>query len=178
MIDRRSLLAATGAALATPWLAGQRAANASAPTPPGYRMTWFDATTPDEGADRVEGIGRVHRVDREVRRVRRDGHRSCLDPGQAVADLDVSQAQANNARSQLQRSEELHQAGVITDQELESARLQFTNAQAGLTRSQTNKALAELQLGDTATLPGGPHNAPPMSSRLQRAPKPSTVSCQ
>jgi HlyD family secretion protein len=67
---------------------------------------------------------------------------------QAVADLDVSQAQANNARSQLQRSEELHQAGVITDQELESARLQFTNAQAGLTRSQTNKALAELQLGD------------------------------
>jgi HlyD family secretion protein len=67
---------------------------------------------------------------------------------QAVADLEVSQAQANNARAQLQRSEELHQAGVITDQELESSRLQFTNAQAGLTRSTTNKALAELQLGD------------------------------
>ena len=67
---------------------------------------------------------------------------------QAVADLEVSQAQANNARAQLARSEELHQAGVITDQELEQSRLSYTNAQAGLTRSQTNKALAELQLGD------------------------------
>lgn len=67
---------------------------------------------------------------------------------QAVAELEVAQAQANNARAQAQRSEELHAAGVITDQELENARLQYTNSQASLTRARTNLELAELQLGD------------------------------
>src|SRR5690606_24416740 len=67
---------------------------------------------------------------------------------QAQADLEVSQAQANNAESSLRRSEELHAAGVITDQEVESARLSFTNSQANLTRARTNLGLAELQLGD------------------------------
>jgi HlyD family secretion protein len=67
---------------------------------------------------------------------------------QAAADLDVSEAQAANAQTQLERSEELHAAGIITDQELESSRLSFTNSQANLTRSRTNFDLARLQLED------------------------------
>jgi HlyD family secretion protein len=67
---------------------------------------------------------------------------------QAVADLSVSEAQAENARNQLSRQEELHRAGVITNQELESARLQATNTQASLTRARTNLELARLRLQD------------------------------
>jgi HlyD family secretion protein len=67
---------------------------------------------------------------------------------QATADLSVSEAQAENARAQLARQQELHAAGVITDQELESARLQATNTQANLTRARTNLELARLRLED------------------------------
>ena len=67
---------------------------------------------------------------------------------QAVADLEVAQARADIAASQLGRSEELHASGVITDQEVESARLENSNAQANLIKARTNTDLAELQLED------------------------------
>jgi len=88
---------------------------------------------------------------------------------QARADLDVSEAQASNARGQLTRSEELHAAGVITDQDLESARLQFTNQQANLTRSRTNLELAQLQLGDVTI------RAPMAGTILQKSVEEGTV---
>lgn len=46
---RRSLLAVTGAALAAPALLRRTPAGAATPAPPGYRVTYFDATTPGSG---------------------------------------------------------------------------------------------------------------------------------
>lgn len=67
---------------------------------------------------------------------------------QAAADLEVAQASFSNAQAQFQRNQQLLEAGVITPQEFESSNLQFANAQASLTRAQTNFDLAELQLSD------------------------------
>lgn len=67
---------------------------------------------------------------------------------QAAADLEVAQASFSNAQAQFDRNQQLLEAGVITQQEFESSNLQFANAQASLTRAQTNFDLAELQLND------------------------------
>ncbi len=67
---------------------------------------------------------------------------------QAVADLGVAEAKMEISRAQLDRSEQLFEAGVITQQEFESQRLDFANSQASLVKSQTNKELRELQRQD------------------------------
>ncbi len=67
---------------------------------------------------------------------------------QAEADLEVAKASMTNARAQFERNQQLLDAGVITQQEFESSNLQYANAQASLTRAQTNFDLAELQLND------------------------------
>lgn len=67
---------------------------------------------------------------------------------QAEADLEVARASMENARAQFERNEQLLEAGVITQQEFESSNLQYANAQASLTRAETNFDLAELQLND------------------------------
>ena len=58
-----------------------------------------------------------------------------------MARLDIS-------RAQLDRSTELLAAGVITEQEHESANLDYANAQATLVKATTSKELAELRLSD------------------------------
>lgn len=68
--------------------------------------------------------------------------------GQVAADLEVAQARAKIARSQLERSQELHDAGVLTDQELDGATLEHANAQATLVKVRTSMELAALQLED------------------------------
>ena len=67
---------------------------------------------------------------------------------QAVADLDVAQARVEISRSQMERSQQLLEAGVITPQENESAALEMANSQAALVRAETNKSLAELRRTD------------------------------
>ena len=67
---------------------------------------------------------------------------------QAVADLGVAEAKMEISRAQLGRSEQLFEAGVITQQEFESQRLDFANSQASLVKSQFNKELRELQKQD------------------------------
>ena len=67
---------------------------------------------------------------------------------QAVADLDVAKARLEISRSQMQRSQQLLEAGVITPQENESAALEIANAQAALVRAETNQSLAELRRTD------------------------------
>lgn len=67
---------------------------------------------------------------------------------QAEADLAVAEARAGIAEQQLARQRELLEAGVITQQELETATLEAANAQANLVRSRTNFGLAELRLAD------------------------------
>ena len=67
---------------------------------------------------------------------------------QVQADLEVARARMEISQDQLARSEQLLAAEVITPQEHETARLDFTNAQASLVRAETNFNLAELQLLD------------------------------
>lgn len=67
---------------------------------------------------------------------------------QAEADLEVAQARLDISRAQLNRNEELLEAGVITQQEYESASLDFANAQSNLVRAQTNFDLAEIRMND------------------------------
>ena len=67
---------------------------------------------------------------------------------QAVADDEVAQARVRIAEAQLQRSQELLDAGVITQQEHEGKDLEFANARAAVVRAQTNLELARLRLSD------------------------------
>ncbi len=67
---------------------------------------------------------------------------------QAKADLDVASARLQISEAQLERSQELFEAGFLTQQELESAQLDFANAQATLVRNEANMELAELRLAD------------------------------
>ena len=67
---------------------------------------------------------------------------------QAQADLEVAEARVDISRAQLDRSQELLAAGVITQQEFESQRLDYANSRAGLVKAETNLELAELRLSD------------------------------
>jgi len=67
---------------------------------------------------------------------------------QADADLEVAQARVDISQAQLSRSQELLAAGVITQQEMESQRLDFANSRASLVKAQTNLELADLRLSD------------------------------
>ena len=67
---------------------------------------------------------------------------------QAQADLQVAEARMGIAEAQLNRANELIEAGVITAEEHEAKNLEYANAQAALTRATTNLELAELRLSD------------------------------
>ena len=67
---------------------------------------------------------------------------------QAEADLNVAVARVEISSAQLERSRLLLEAGVITEQEHESANLDYANAQANLVKANTNQDLAELRLSD------------------------------
>ena len=67
---------------------------------------------------------------------------------QTEADLAVARASLDISQAQLERSDRLLEAAVITPQEHEGARLQYANAQASLVKAETNHDLAVLQLND------------------------------
>jgi len=69
---------------------------------------------------------------------------------QVEANLQVSRARMEMAVAQLERSNQLLAANVITQQEHENARLDHTNAQAELVRAETNFELAQLQMNDVS----------------------------
>jgi HlyD family secretion protein len=92
-----------------------------------------------ETGDRVEPGTLLARVDpRDVQN----------DFEQAQADLDVAQERFAIAEAQLRRSENLLNAGVITEQEHESRNLEFANSRANLVRAQTTLDLARVRLND------------------------------
>lgn len=92
-----------------------------------------------ETGDRVEPGALLARVDpRDVQN----------DLDQAEADFEVAQERFAIAESQLRRSENLLNAGVITEQEHESRNLEFANARANLVRAQKSLELAQLRLDD------------------------------
>jgi len=68
---------------------------------------------------------------------------------QAEADLDVAQAQVQNAQAQLRRSEELYRTQSITEQEYETANLTAANARAQLVRAQRSLEDARISFEDT-----------------------------
>jgi HlyD family secretion protein len=71
---------------------------------------------------------------------------------QAQADLEVAQAQLANATSQKRRADELFQSQSITEQEHETALLDYANAKASVIRAQVAVETAKDQLDDTNVL--------------------------
>ena len=67
---------------------------------------------------------------------------------QAEADLRVAQEQFAIAEAQLERSRNLFQAEVITEQEFEARNLEFANARASLVRAEQNMEIARLRVED------------------------------
>ncbi len=67
---------------------------------------------------------------------------------QAEADMRVAQEQFAIAEAQLERSRNLFQAEVITEQEFESRNLEFANARASLVRAEQNMEIARLRVED------------------------------
>ncbi len=67
---------------------------------------------------------------------------------QAEADLRVAQEQFGIAEAQLERSRNLFQAEVITEQEFEARNLEFANARASLVRAEQNMEIARLRVED------------------------------
>lgn len=88
---------------------------------------------------------------------------------QAQADLEVAQARAAISNQQLARQQELLSAGVITQQELESATLDAANSSANLVKAQTNFELADLRMADVTI------RAPLAGTILQRSVEEGTV---
>ncbi len=74
--------------------------------------------------------------------------RNALD--QAEADLEVARARLQIAESQYQRSQELHQANVVTQQEYEQNILDVANSRAQFIKAQTNVELSRERMGDVA----------------------------
>ena len=71
---------------------------------------------------------------------------------QAQADLDVAQARVANATSQKRRADELFKSQSITEQEHETALLDYANAKAEEVRAQVAVENAKDQLDDTNVL--------------------------
>jgi HlyD family secretion protein len=71
---------------------------------------------------------------------------------QAQADLDVAQARLANATSQKRRADELFQSQSITEQEHETALLDYANAKADVVRAKVAVETAKDQLDDTNVL--------------------------
>ena len=67
---------------------------------------------------------------------------------QALADLRAAQARVQVAAAQRKRSEDLFKQQIITAQELETAQLDFANAQAQVTRADASLDLAQQRLED------------------------------
>jgi len=68
---------------------------------------------------------------------------------QAQADLDVAQAKLTNATSQKRRADELFQTQAITEEEHDTALLDYADAKAEVVRSQVSVDNARIQLEDT-----------------------------
>jgi HlyD family secretion protein len=71
---------------------------------------------------------------------------------QAQADLEVAQAQLANATSQKRRADELFKSQSITEQEHETALLDYANARANVVRAKVAVETANDQLDDTNVL--------------------------
>jgi HlyD family secretion protein len=69
---------------------------------------------------------------------------------QAVAELDVARARYTVAQRKLERTTDLRDSQVVTEEEYENALLEDANAKAALVKAETNLELAEDRLNDVA----------------------------
>lgn len=69
---------------------------------------------------------------------------------QAVADLDVANARYTVAQRKLERTGDLRESQVVTEEEYEDALLESANAKAALVKAEVNLELAEDRLNDVA----------------------------
>ncbi len=69
---------------------------------------------------------------------------------QAKADLDVAEARYTVAQRKLERTSDLRESKVVTEEEYENALLENANANAALVKAATNLELAEDRLNDVA----------------------------
>jgi len=69
---------------------------------------------------------------------------------QAVAELDVANARYTVAQRKLERTGDLRDSQVVTEEEYENALLEDANAKAALVKAETNLELAEDRLNDVA----------------------------
>ncbi|HET9948698.1 MAG TPA: efflux RND transporter periplasmic adaptor subunit [Longimicrobiales bacterium] len=166
VIGRYGLLAAAVVSLAA--CGDGEAENASSPTRLTATVTRGDLILRAEATGTIEPVRRVEvksKASGEILtlhvdvgdQVERGALLAEIDPrdvrnnfNQVQADLEVARARLEISRAQLERSEQLLAAEVITQQEHETARLDYTNAQAALIRAQTNFELAQLQLNDVS----------------------------
>ena len=88
---------------------------------------------------------------------------------QSVADLNVARVRAEISEAQLERSNQLFAAGVITEQEFEGQRSDYANTQASLVKAETTKELRELQRNDVTI------RAPSAGTILTRSVEEGTV---
>lgn len=94
---------------------------------------------PVELGDRVDARALLVRINpRDVR--------NAFD--QAEADLEVAQARFNVAARQLERTSNLRESQVVTEEEYEQALLESANTKAGLVKAEVNLELAEDRLND------------------------------
>lgn len=69
---------------------------------------------------------------------------------QAAADLEVANARYTVAQRKLERTADLRESQVVTEEEYENALLESANAKAALVKAETNLELAEDRLNDVA----------------------------
>ncbi len=91
-------------------------------------------------------------VKRGTMMVRVDPRNPRNQVAQAQADLEVAEAQLTNATSQKRRADTLFQTQSITEQEHETALLDYANAKANVVRAKVAVETAKDQLDDTNVL--------------------------
>ena len=110
----------------------------------GYEMV-------DGRFEKIEQVGIVELgddVERGALLVRIDPRDVRNSHDQAVAELDVARARYTVAQRKLERTTDLRDSQVVTEEEYENALLEDANAKAALVKAETNLELAQDRLND------------------------------
>ena len=110
----------------------------------------IDVKSQASGEVREVGVELGDNVERGALLVRIDPRDVRNAHNQAQADLDVAEARYTVAQRKLERSADLRESQVVTEEEYETALLEEANARAALVKAETNLELAADRLNDVA----------------------------
>ena len=110
----------------------------------------IDVKSQASGEVREVGVELGDNVERGALLVRIDPRDVRNAHNQAQADLDVAEARYTVAQRKLERSADLRESQVVTEEEYETALLEDANARAALVKAETNLELAADRLNDVA----------------------------